>query len=101
MEGEGPWMEKDLVEMEGIRKIKIYIVLRGRERREWGEMEVEGREFIRWREGDGFDGEGERREGARLEEMDLKGNRKGGGGVTDEIKGKKREGWIESIEEEQ
>ena len=49
MEGEGPWMEKDLVEMEGIRKIKIYIVLRGRERREWGEMEVEGREFIRWR----------------------------------------------------
>ena len=33
--------------------------------------------------------------------MDLKGNKKGGGGVTDEIIGKKREGWIESIEEEQ
>ena len=93
-------MEKDLVEMEGTRRIKIYIVLRGRERREWGEMEVEGREFIRWRGGDGFDGE--MREEARLEEMDLKGNKKGGGGGgTDEIKGKEREGWIESIEEEQ
>lgn len=46
MEGEGPWMEKDLVEMEGTRRIKIYIVLRGRERREWGEMEVEARKRI-------------------------------------------------------